>query len=87
MKKIYFNKKDRTIQRQEFIIERLKEENECLREQVTLCDTESVNEKINLARQSYEKYMKLIENLEKLKSEYISLIEEVRNDKRRIRRG
>lgn len=87
MKKIYFNKKDRLIQRQEFMIEKLKEENECLREQVALCDTESVNEKINLARQSYEKYMGLIKELEDLKCEYISLIEEVKNDKRRARRG
>lgn len=82
--KIYLNKKDRIIQRQEYMIEKLKEENECLKEQIALCDTESVSEKIDLAKRSYEKYMELIKELESLKVEYMELIENVKKDKRRM---
>lgn len=82
--KIYFNKKDRLIQKQKYMIERLKEENECLREQLELCDVESVNEKINLAKKSYEQYMGLIKELEDLKCEYVELVGEVRKDERRL---
>lgn len=81
--KIYLNKKDRIIQRQEYMIEKLKEENECLKEQIALCDTESVSEKIDLAKKSYEQYMGLIRELEDLKCEYVDLIVEVKKDKMR----
>lgn len=81
--KIYFNKKDRLIQRQKYMINRLQEENECLREQLELCDMDSVNEKINLAKESYKRYMGLIKELEELKHEYIELIGDIRRDEKR----
>lgn len=80
--KIYLNKKDRIIQKQEYMINKLKEENECLREQLEIYDTDNVYEKIKLSKDSYKHYMKLIKELEELKCEYDKLIIDVRKNNR-----
>ena len=78
------------MQTQQRIIEHLQEENEYLKEQLKLCDSQNVQNKIMMAKNSYAEYQKLIDELQKLKKEYQTLIMEIKkeaaNGKNRIRR-
>lgn len=78
------------MQTQQRIIEHLQEENEYLKEQLKLCDSQNVQNKIMLAKNSYAEYQKLIDELQNLKKEYQTLIMEIKkeaaNGKNRIRR-
>ncbi|MBD5136044.1 MAG: hypothetical protein HDT39_08815 [Lachnospiraceae bacterium] len=80
--KIYLNKKDRIIQNQNKIIEKLREENEYLREELAKCDIENISEKISLAEISHETYLELISELENIRHEYLMLIRDIKNDNR-----
>lgn len=87
---MYQTKTDRKIQTQQRIIEHLQEENEYLKEQLKLCDSQNVQNKIMLAEHSYAEYQKLIDELQEQKKEYQTLIMEIKkeaaNGKNRIRR-
>ncbi len=87
---MYQTKTDRKMQTQQRIIEHLQEENEYLKEQLKLCDSQNVQNKIMLAKNSYAEYQKLIDELQNLKKEYQTLIMEIKkeaaNGKNRIRR-
>ncbi len=87
---MYQTKTDRKMQTQQRIIEHLQEENEYLKEQLKLCDSQNVQNKIMMAKNSYAEYQKLIDELQKLKKEYQTLIMEIKkeaaNGKNRIRR-
>lgn len=78
------------MQTQQRIIEHLQEENEYLKEQLKLCDSQNVQNKIMMAKNSYAEYQKLIDELQNLKKEYQTLIMEIKkeaaNGKNRIRR-
>jgi hypothetical protein len=87
---MYQTKTDRKMQTQQRIIEHLQEENEYLKEQLKLCDSQNVQNKIMMAKNSYAEYQKLIDELQNLKKEYQTLIMEIKkeaaNGKNRIRR-
>lgn len=81
---MYLTKKDKKIQIQQKIIERLEEENECLKEQLELCNPEHVNKTIAMAESSHDEYMNLIEELNELKEEYQEMIKVMKKDKRKL---
>lgn len=84
---MYLTKKDKKIQIQQKIIERLEEENECLKEQLELCNPEHVNKTIAMAESSHDEYMNLIEELNELKEEYAGLIKDMKKDKKKLIRN
>lgn len=69
--------KDRKIKTQQGIINRLEEENKCLREQLEAYSDRKMDEKIKLAEQAYQEYTNLIEELNEMKQEYVELIEQM----------
>lgn len=83
---MYFTKKDRKIQVQQKIIDRLEEENECLKEQLTSCNPKHVTDALSLAAKSREEYLGLIQELTHLKKEYLALICEMQKDKAQLKR-
>ncbi len=83
---MYLTKKDRKIQTQQREIERLTEENELLKKQLALYETDSIDKKIMLAEQAYEEYMSLSEELSELKQEYIDLVNEIIEDREKLKR-
>lgn len=72
--KLYFSKKEKQIITQKKIIDKLTEENECLKEQLFELNPEKVKEKIKLAEMSYEEYKKLSKELQYLKTQYSDII-------------
>lgn len=83
---MYLTKKDKQIQTQQRIIDRLEEENECLKEQLELCSPKHVNDTLLLAAQSREEYTRLIDELLHLKEEYMALIRSMKRDKELLKR-
>lgn len=81
---MYRTKKDKKIQTQERMIQRLEEENECLREQLELCDPEHIKNRLLLAQQSHEDYTKLVMELNELRGEYRRLLQDMKQDKEEL---
>lgn len=75
--KMYLTNKDRKIQTQQSIIQRLEEENRCLREQLGAYENKDMEHKMGLAEQAYKEYMGLATELEGLKQEYLGLIDDI----------
>lgn len=84
---MYRTKKDKKIQTQERMIKRLEEENECLKEQLELCNPEHVKNRLLLAQQSHGEYSKLVMELNELREEYRRLLQDMKRDKERMIRG
>ena len=68
---MYLTKKDRKIRTQQKTIERLAEENECLKEQLESFSHGTVENRIKLAEQAYQEYTERITELNGLKQEYL----------------
>lgn len=81
--KVYFNSKDKKIQAQEKLIEKLKDENKCLREQIEKLNPADVENKIALAEAYRTEYLELIKQLKELKDEYLELNEGMKKDRQR----
>ena len=62
---VYFNSKDKKIQTQEKLIEKLKDENKCLREQIEKLNPADVENKIALAESYRNEYLELNEGMKK----------------------
>ncbi len=77
---MYLTKKERKLQLQEKIIGKLREENDCLREQLEKYNPQIMEEKFQLADKSYKEYKKLILELEELKLEYQCLIRDIKTN-------
>ena len=84
--KMYLTKKDRKIKTQQKLIEKLTEENECLKEQLESYNSRKTEDRIKLAEQAYQEYTELIMELNELKQEYIKLLEEMSSDKEMLKR-
>nr|DAH37906.1 MAG TPA: 5-azacytidine-induced protein 2 [Bacteriophage sp.] len=84
--KVYFNSKDKKIQAQEKLIEKLKDENKCLREQIEKLNPADVENKIALAEAYRTEYLELIKQLKELKDEYLLLNKDVKNNNKLIKR-
>lgn len=84
--KVYFNSKDKKIQAQEKLIEKLKDENKCLREQIEKLDPANVENKLTLAEAYRTEYLELIKQLKELKDEYLLLNKDVKNNNKLIKR-
>ena len=81
---VYFNSKDKKIQTQEKLIEKLKDENKCLREQIEKLNPADVENKIALAESYRNEYMGLIKQLKELRVEYLELNEGMKKDRQRF---
>lgn len=78
--------KDRKIQTQQNIINRLEEENRILRQQLEAYSPECMESKESLAGQAYREYTGLIEELNEMKQEYVELIKEMAEMKEKMKR-
>ncbi len=84
--KMYLANKDRKIQTQQSIIQRLEEENRCLREQLEAYGNKNMQRKMELAGQAYKEYMGLAAELDEMKQEYAGLIEDIVAEKRELKK-
>lgn len=84
---MYLTKKDRKIQMQQKIIDRLEEENECLKEQMEQYDPKHMIEQIDLIRQAHGEYVGLTEELNGLREEYQELLRQMRKDKVKLKKN
>ncbi|EOS26076.1 hypothetical protein C806_01292 [Lachnospiraceae bacterium 3-1] len=80
------NRKDRKIETQQNIINRLEEENEILRQQLEARCLGNMESKETLAGQAYREYTGLIEELNEMKQEYVELIKEMAEMKEKMKR-
>lgn len=78
--------KDRKIQIQQNIINRLEEENEILKQQLEAHCPGNMESKESLAGQAYREYTGLIEELNEMKQEYVELIKEMAEMKEEMKR-
>lgn len=83
---MYSTNKDRKIQTQQGIIQRLEEENRCLREQLEAYGDKGIGHKMELAGQAYREYMGLATELEGLKQEYLGLIRDIAAEKQELKK-
>ena len=83
---MYLTNKDRKIQTQQSIIQRLEEENRCLREQLEAYGNKNMQRKMELAGQAYKEYMGLAAELDEMKQEYVELIKEMTEMKEKMKR-
>lgn len=81
--KVYFNSKDKKIKTQEKLIEKLKDENKCLREQIEKLDPANVENKLTLAESYRTEYLELIKQLKELRAEYLELNEGMKKDRQK----
>lgn len=79
--KIYFNKKDKIIDKQKRIIEQLESENKFLEEQLKIYNTDNLKEKYYLIDSVYEQYMGLIKELNDIKQKYLALCADKKKNK------
>ena len=77
--------KDRKIQTQQNIINRLEEENRILR-QLEAYSPECMECKVRLTGDAYQEYTELIEELNEMKQEYVELIKEMVEMKEEMKR-
>ena len=76
--KFYLSTKDKKISIQKDIIEKLQDENHCLKEQLKLYNVEKYKEKMR--DECYKKYSELSKELEGYKSEYLHLLSDIKRD-------
>ena len=78
--KFYLSTKDKKISIQKDIIEKLQDENHCLKEQLKLYNVEKYKEKMRELDECYKKYSELSKELEGYKSEYLHLLSDIKCD-------
>ncbi len=83
---MYLTNKDRKIQTQQNIINRLEEENRLLKEQLEAYSRESMEHRMTLTEQAYQEYTELIEEVSEMKQEYVELIKEMTELKEEMKR-
>lgn len=76
--KFYLSTKDKKISIQKDIIEKLQDENHCLKEQLKLYNVEKYMEKMRELDECYKKYSELFKELEGYKSEYLHLLSDIK---------
>lgn len=76
--KFYLSTKDKKISIQKDIIEKLQDENHCLKEQLKLYNVEKYKEKMRELDECYKKYSELSKELEGYKSEYLHLLSDIK---------
>lgn len=81
---MYLSYKDKKIQIQKKIISQLQEENKCLKEQLRQDSPKQANARLRLMAEAYEEYQILIKELNKLKSEYQTLIRDVKINQNKL---
>ena len=78
--KFYLSTKDKKISIQKDIIEKLQDENHCLKEQLKLYNVETYKEKMRELDECYKKYSELSKELEGYKSEYLHLLSDIKRN-------
>ncbi len=84
---MYRTKKEKKLQTQEKIIRMLEEENDCLKEQLELCNPEHVREILQAAQRSRKEYAALMAELTALRNEYSALLEDMKKDRTQLIRN
>ena len=82
---MYLSKKEKKIQEQEKLIERLIEENLCLKEQVEKYEANGLDKKMKYVDEQMGKLEQLILETKEYKKEYLRLNREMAWEIRRIR--
>ena len=80
------NRKDRKIQIQQNIINRLEEENRTLKEQLEAFDPEKAIKRMKAAEELYQEYTDMLEEVREMQKEYVELIEEMVEMKEEMKR-
>ena len=76
--KFYLSSKDKKLSIQKDIIEKLQDENQCLKEQLKLYNVEKYKEKMKELDECYKRYSELSKELEGYKSEYLQLLSDMK---------
>ena len=76
--KLYLSNKDKKLSMQKDIIEKLQDENKCLKEQLKLYNVEKYKEKMKELDECYKRYSELSKELEGYKSEYLHLLSDMK---------
>lgn len=76
--KFYLSNKDKKLSMQKDIIEKLQDENKCLKEQFKLYNVEKYKEKMKELDECYKRYSELSKELEGYKSEYLHLLSDMK---------
>ena len=76
--KFYLSNKDKKLSMQKDIIEKLQDENQCLKEQLKLYNVEKYKEKMKELDECYKRYSELSKELEGYKSEYLQLLSDMK---------
>jgi hypothetical protein len=76
--KFYLSNKDKKLSMQKDIIEKLQDENKCLKEQLKLYNVEKYKEKMKELDECYKRYSELSKELEGYKSEYLHLLSDMK---------
>lgn len=76
--KFYLSTKDKKLSMQKDIIEKLQDENKCLKEQLKLYNVEKYKEKMKELDECYKRYSELSKELEGYKSEYLHLLSDMK---------
>lgn len=82
---MYLSKKEKKIQEQEKLIERLIEENLCLKEQVEKYEANGLDKKMKYVDEQMGKLEQLVLETKEYKKEYLRLNREMAGEIRRIR--
>ena len=78
--------KDRKIQTQQNIINRLEEENRILKEKLETYDPEKAIKRMKAAEELYQEYTDMLEEVREMQKEYVELIEEMAEMKEKMKR-
>lgn len=81
--KIYTTKTERKVMSLERENERLREENECLKEQLLYCDMDKVTEQMRNIDALRAELQNELREVDKFKEKYRELIRDLRNEKER----
>lgn len=70
-------RKDRKIQIQQNVINRLEEENRILKEKLETYDPDNAIKRMEAAEELYQEYTDMLEEVNEMKQEYVGLIKEM----------
>lgn len=83
---MHLTNKDRKIQTQQNIINRLEEENRILKEQLEACDSENAIKRMEAAEGLYQEYKAMLEEVGEMREGYTALILELSEMKEKMKR-
>lgn len=83
---MHLTNKDRKIQTQQNIINRLEEENRILKEQLEACDPENAIKRMEAAEGLYQEYKAMLEEVGEMREGYTALILELSEMKEKMKR-